>query len=102
MFGSTPCITDGERYLFISCEMAHYELTSRIVSAVGRIPFDNIQSGKMEADDFERWVQTTAHELQKYKLDIVDKAGITINEIRGEIKKSIAKHGSIGCVIVDY
>lgn len=88
--------------LFVSCEMAHYELTSRIVSAVGRIPFDNIQSGKMESDDFERWVQTTAHELQKYKLDIVDKAGITINEIRGEIKRSIAKHGSIGCVIVDY
>ena len=38
----------------------------------------------------------------QYPLEIVDKAGINLAEMRGEIKKTIAKHGRIGCVIVDY
>lgn len=94
--------TNGISAVFFSCEMAHYEVTSRIVSAQGRIPYANIQSGEMTEDDYTSWVNITAHLFPKYKLDIVDKAGITIQEIRGEIKKSIQKHGSIGCVIVDY
>ena len=88
--------------IFFSCEMAHYEITNRIISAEGKIPFNCIQSGKMNADYYEEWVRLTAHTFPQYKLDIVDKAGISIQEIRGEIKKTIAKYGSIGCVIVDY
>lgn len=88
--------------LFVSCEMAHYELASRIISAQAKIPFNNIQSGMMTEDDYQSWVSTTAHVFPKFKLDIVDKAGVSISEIRGEIKKTIAKYGSIGCVIVDY
>lgn len=88
--------------LFFSCEMAHYEITNRIISAEGRIPFNNIQSGQMNSDHYEEWVRLTAHTFPNYKLDIVDKAGISIQEIRSEIKKTIARYGSIGCVIVDY
>lgn len=88
--------------LFLSGEMAHYEVTNRIISALGRIPFENIKKGEMREEDYTSWVHLTAHVFPKYPLDIVDKAGITIAEIRGEIKKTIAKHGRIGCVIVDY
>lgn len=88
--------------LFFSCEMAHYEVTNRILSAQGRIPYKNIQSGVMQQEDYAVWVQLTAEVFPKYKLDIVDKAAISIQEMRGEIKKSIAQHGEIGCVIVDY
>lgn len=88
--------------LFFSCEMSHHEVTNRILSAQGRIPYQNIQTGNMTQEDYGTWVQLTANVFPSYKLDIVDKAGITIQEIRGEIKKSIAEHGEIGCVIVDY
>ena len=88
--------------LFFSCEMAHYEVTNRIISAQGRIPFANIQKGEMTNEDYSQWVHLTANVFPSYKLDIVDKAAISIAEIRGEIKKTIAKYGSIGCVIVDY
>lgn len=88
--------------VFFSCEMAHYEITSRIISAQGKIPYMNIQNGEMTADDYGSWVHLTSSVFPKYPLDIVDKAGITIQEIRGEIKKTIAKHGKVGCVIVDY
>lgn len=88
--------------VFFSCEMAHYEITSRIISAQGKIQYMNIQNGEMTDEDYNVWVQLTAEVFPKYDLDIVDKAGITIQEIRGEIKKTIAKHGKVGCVIVDY
>lgn len=88
--------------LFFSGEMAHYEVTNRIVSALGKIQFDHINKGNMTNDDYSSWVHLTVDVFPQYKLDIVDKTGITIQEIRGEIKKSIAKHGRIGCVIVDY
>lgn len=94
--------TNGVPCLFMSCEMEHHEVTNRIMSAQGRIPFKNIQSANMENQDFESWVALTANVFPNYKLDIVDKAGVSIQEIRGEIKKTIQKYGSIGCVIVDY
>lgn len=88
--------------LFFSGEMAHHEVTNRILSALGRIPVDHIITGRMEQEDYASWVHLTAHVFPNYKLDIVDKTGITLQEIRGEIKRSIAIHGRIGCVIVDY
>lgn len=88
--------------LFISCEMEHHEVTNRIISAQCRIPFDRITTGEMNSEDYDSWISHTAHVFPNYKLDIVDKAGVTIAEIRGEIKKTIQKYGSIGCVIVDY
>lgn len=88
--------------LFFSGEMSHDQVTSRILSAIGRIPFSNIKRGEMTADDYSSWVHLTAHVFPQYPLEIVDKAGINLAEMRGEIKKTIAKHGRIGCVIVDY
>lgn len=88
--------------LFFSCEMAHYEVANRLISCLGRIPFERIKKAEMESDDYESWIRLSAHEFPKYPLEIVDKTNITIAEVRGEIKKTIAKHGRIGCVIVDY
>lgn len=88
--------------LFFSGEMPHDQVTARILSALGRIPFKNIKNGEMTNEDYSAWVHLTANIFPQYPLEIVDKAGITIAEIRGEIKKTIAKHGRIGCVIVDY
>ena len=88
--------------LFFSGEMPHDQVTARILSALGRIPFKNIKNGEMTNEDYSAWVHLTANIFPQYPLEIVDKAGITLNEIRGEIKKTIAKHGRIGCVIVDY
>lgn len=88
--------------LFMSCEMEHHEVTNRIMSAQAKIPFKNIQTADMTSDEMQSWINYTAHVFPNYKLDIVDKAGVSIQEIRGEIKKTIQKHGSIGCVIVDY
>lgn len=93
---------NGVPCLFMSCEMEHHEVTNRIISAQGRIPFDRIQSGRMEQEDYGSWVHLTAEVFPKYNLDIVDKAAVSIQEIRGEIKKTIQRYGSIGCVIVDY
>ena len=94
--------TNGVPCLFMSCEMEHHEVTNRIMSAQARIPFKNIQSGVMENQDYESWVAFTTSVFPNYKLDIVDKAAVTIQEIRGEIKKTIHRYGEIGCVIVDY
>lgn len=88
--------------LFFSGEMPHDQVTTRILSALGRIPFKNIKNGEMTNEDYSAWVHLTANVFPQYPLEIVDKAGITLTEIRGEIKKTIAKHGRIGCVIVDY
>lgn len=88
--------------LFFSCEMAHYEVTNRLLSCLGRIPFEHIKRADMTDDDYTSWVHMTANVFPQYPLTIVDKAGITIAEIRGEIKKTVAQHGRIGCVIVDY
>lgn len=93
---------NGVPCLFMSCEMEHHEVTSRIVSAQGRIEFNRIQSGRMEQEDYGSWVHLTVDVFPKFKLDIVDKAAVSIQEIRGEVKKTIQRHGSIGCVIVDY
>ncbi|WMC00342.1 hypothetical protein [Acinetobacter phage Ab69] len=87
--------------LFISGEMAQYELTSRIVSAVGRIPFDNIQSAKWKLmilkDGFKlphmncrntNWILLIRQVLQSMKFE-------------GRLRNQLLNMAQLG-VIVDY
>lgn len=88
--------------LFFSCEMTADQVTTRIVSALGRIPFNRIRKGTMTEEDYTSWVATTAHVLNNLTITINEKASATILDIREDARKMQAEHGKVGVIIIDY
>ena len=88
--------------LFVSCEMTADQVTSRIVSALGQIPYSRIRKGTMNEDDYQSWINTTAQVLNNLPLEIEEKAGATILDIREYARKIKAQYGKVGVIIIDY
>lgn len=88
--------------LFFSCEMSADQVTTRILSALGRIKFADIRRGTMTSDDYASWVHVTSQVLDKMPLVIDDRAGATIADIREGARRLKAEYGKVGVIIIDY
>lgn len=84
-----------------SMEMPKKQLTERALSSVGKIPLQNIRSGKMTDDDFGR-LSFALGKLCDAKLVIDDKPALRVSQMRSRCRRIVRKHGSIALIVVDY
>lgn len=96
------CLYRHKPTLFFSLEMKITDIASRMLSAVAKIPFERIRTGQLQGDDAQKWVVAHDRYFKNAPLKIVDKAGLTITQIRAECRKMLAKYGTIGCIVIDY
>lgn len=98
-------ITNTIRYkksgLFISAEMDKETLVSRLISAYGSIPFENIHRGTMY-DGFMPDFTAASEVIRRLPIIIEEKQMPTISEIRTYIRKAKRKFPDLGFVVVDY
>jgi replicative DNA helicase len=86
--------------LFLSMEMEAPELSERALALSGGVPFDNIVTGKMTADDWPR-LTYGVQQLSNARLLIDDSPSLTLRDVRSKAMAVKRKHG-LSLVVIDY
>lgn len=83
-----------------SMEMSCEELGDRLLSSVGRIPMQQIRSGKVSDDSWSR-LSTAVGKLATDKIIVDDSAAIGLMDIRASCRRIKRAHG-LDLIVVDY
>ena len=86
--------------VFFSLEMSSEQLSTRILSEQSRIKSNDIRRGKINQDDFEKFIETSKS-LEDLPLFIDDTPAITISTLSNRARRIKRLHG-LDLIIVDY
>ena len=86
--------------VFFSLEMSSEQLSTRILSEQSRIKSNDIRRGKINQDDFEKFIETSKN-LENLPLFIDDTPAITISTLSNRARRIKRLHG-LDLIIVDY
>lgn len=93
-------LKQGKSVLFISLEMGKEQLTQRLISIASGIDFSNIRNGRMNQYDYDLFTKTI-NDLSRYKLNIDDRGGLTIQDIYNKARK-LNRKSKVDFIIIDY
>lgn len=91
----------GKKVMVFSLEMTKEEVVSRMCSYVGRVHGDTLTNPKTMTNGDLGKIRTTLGEIAKMQLSIVDKGGMTMDEIESLAIKQRDAHG-LDMIVVDY
>jgi replicative DNA helicase len=83
-----------------SLEMPADQILTRMLSSVGSVPLNNIRSGKLTDEDWDRLSGATK-QLQDAKIFIDDTPALTPTELRARSRRIKREHG-LDLIVVDY
>lgn len=86
--------------LVLSMEMSSTELVSREVSRIGKLPLEEVISGRLYEEDWDRLTYAISR-INSLPLIVDEQGGLSISEVRAKARTASRKHG-IGLVVVDY
>ena len=87
--------------LVFSLEMAHSEVTSRLLCAEGRIDSSRVASGKLTEADWDL-VNTTCGRFAEAPMWVDDDPSVTVMEMRAKARRLKSRVGDLALVLVDY
>lgn len=93
-------ITQKATVGIFSLEMSDKQLIQRMASLWGKIPYDNLCSGQLNAEEGERLFQATEL-LNNAPLYINETPALTMLELRSQARRLKIEHG-LDLIIVDY
>jgi replicative DNA helicase len=94
---SSAC-AEGKSSLFFTLEMSRDDIIDRLAAGFD-IPYQNIRSGNMEYQDWDRMVKGMA-KMHDWRLVIEDTPAISLREIRAKARKQ--KNEGLDLLAVDY
>ena len=83
-----------------SLEMSYEDLAARMLSTVGYLPLQNLRSGKLQGQEWEK-LQNASTTLGNTEIYIDDSSGITIMEMRSKCRRLKLERG-LSMVMIDY
>ncbi|MFA5683018.1 MAG: replicative DNA helicase [Lysobacteraceae bacterium] len=83
-----------------SMEMSATQLTFRLISSLGRINAQNMRTGQLEDEDWNR-VSTAVTQLSEVKLFIDDTPALSPTELRSRARR-LAREHELGLIVIDY
>ena len=86
--------------IFFSLEMSSEQLSTRILSEQSRIKSNDIRRGKINQDDFEKFIEASK-KLENLPLFIDDTPAITISTLSNRARRIKRLHG-LDLIVVDY
>ncbi len=86
--------------LVFSLEMAHQELTQRILASEARVDSMKIRTGKLAEADWAKIGKAIGRLEVPLFLD--DNPRVTVMEIRAKARRIKARYGGIGLIVIDY
>ena len=102
-FNAAKIIRNREKnssIIFFSLEMSSEQLSTRILSEQARIKSNDIRRGKINQDDFEKFIETSKS-LENLPLFIDDTPAITISTLSNRARRIKRLHG-LDLIVVDY
>ncbi len=85
---------------FFSLEMSSEQLSTRILAEQSRIKSNDIRRGKINQDDFERFIEASKN-LEMLPLHIDDTPAITISTLSNRARRLKRKEG-LDLIVIDY
>lgn len=86
---------------FYSLEMGGEEVWTRMAASMCGIPYNLIESGRLDPDQW-RVLTDTMEEIKLMPMLIEDRGEISVPEVRAGVDKIIAKMGGLALLVVDY
>jgi replicative DNA helicase len=86
--------------LVFSLEMAHQELTQRILASEARVDSTKIRTGRLAEADWAKIGKAIGRLEVPLFLD--DNPRVTVMEIRAKARRIKARYGGIGMILIDY
>lgn len=99
---------DGKKVIFFSLEMPKDQLVLKMASETGRIPIQKLRAPADEKDGMDDEDHTNLTNFignlkqRNLTLDIDDRGGINLVDMKTALKRFQRKHGSVDIVFVDY
>ncbi|MCC7114570.1 MAG: replicative DNA helicase [Burkholderiales bacterium] len=84
-----------------SMEMGANQLALRLIGSVGRLPSQNLRTGRLQAEDWTR-LSSALGRLAEAPILIDETPALTVMELRSRARRIARAHSPIGLVIVDY
>lgn len=94
-------VKDKKNVAFFSLEMPREQLMMRLFSAIGKIPLNNIRSGKLSNSDLEK-MKLAISTIKDSPLHINDAPSLTPTELRAKCRRLVKQHGKLSLVVIDY
>lgn len=86
--------------VFFSLEMNKEQIAMRFISAIAKIPFKHLLTGKLNSDENNRYV-SACELLSKLNIYIDDTSRITVDQIKAKCRK-LYNSGKLDLIVVDY
>lgn len=95
-------ITNKGSVLFFSLEMSKEQIMDRLIASASGVNSVKLRNPEMMNDEDFGKMGMALKPLQNQKLFIVDKSGLTADEIVGIAENHIQEQGKVSAVIIDY
>ena len=82
-------------------EMGANQLALRLIGSVGRLPSQNLRTGRLQPDDWTR-LSAALGRLADAPILIDETPALTVMELRSRARRIARAHAPLGMVIVDY
>ncbi len=94
-------INDKKPVAIFSMEMPAEQLVLRLFASNGRVPLNDIRTGKIREEDWPR-IGMAVKQFSETKLFIDDTAAMSPTEIRAKARRLHREHGQLGLIVIDY
>jgi replicative DNA helicase len=96
------CALDARKpVLFFSMEMGHLELTKRLLAAEAQIDARKLSTGRLSEHEWPKLNQAVGR-LAEAPFFIDDNPHCTVMEMRAKARRTKARYGDLGLIVVDY
>jgi replicative DNA helicase len=99
--GAHVAIREKKKVLVFSLEMANGQLMDRFLAAEGRIPLQDIKSGRGGQGDNSIKLTAAAGKIRDSGLDMSDRPGLTMSRIRSIARRKKLRTG-LDLIVIDY
>ncbi|HEX5614526.1 MAG TPA: replicative DNA helicase [Acidimicrobiia bacterium] len=94
-------LTARKPVLFFSMEMGHLELTKRLLASEAHIDSRKLATGRLSEAEWPRLNQAVGR-LAEAPFFIDDNPHCTVMEMRAKARRTKARYGELGVIVVDY
>jgi len=88
--------------LIFSLEMPTEQLTTRMLSSLGRIAQTRLRTGMLDDEDWARIAGASAELVKMNNISIDDTSGLTPTELRSRARRVHRETGGLAAIMVDY
>jgi replicative DNA helicase len=94
-------VGEGLPVLVFSMEMGASQLALRMVGSLGRIDQQNLRTGRLKNEEWERLTEAV-EKLGQVQLFIDETPALTAAELRARSRRMARQFGQLGLIVVDY